>query len=246
MRIEKLFNRKFASIIGMVHLEALAGTPKASKTVQQIVDKACEEATQYSHCGIDGIIIENMNDIPYVKAEHVGPEIVASMTTVAREVRRSLPAAMPIEGFVFSHVADEGLIDGGAGPLLRYRKSINAEHVQIFCDIKKKHSSHSITSDVSLVETAKAASFFLADGVILTGTCTGAPVDIHEFRDLRGSLPESAKILIGSGVDEENVDSLKEASALIIGSHFKENGQWQNKLDPERIGRFMNKVLSWH
>ena len=37
-----------------------------------------------------------MNDIPYVKAEHVGPEIVASMTTVAREVRRCLPAAMPV------------------------------------------------------------------------------------------------------------------------------------------------------
>ena len=43
------------------------------------------------------------------------------------------------EGFVFSHVADEGFIDGCAGPLLRYRKNIGADHVKVFVDIKKKH-----------------------------------------------------------------------------------------------------------
>ncbi len=43
------------------------------------------------------------------------------------------------EGFVFSHVADEGWMDACAGDLLRYRKTIGAEDVLIFTDIKKKH-----------------------------------------------------------------------------------------------------------
>lgn len=43
------------------------------------------------------------------------------------------------EGFVFSHVADEGLLNACAGDLLRYRKNIGAAHVMIFTDIKKKH-----------------------------------------------------------------------------------------------------------
>lgn len=43
------------------------------------------------------------------------------------------------EGFVFSHVADEGIINACAGDLLRYRKHIGAENIQIFADIKKKH-----------------------------------------------------------------------------------------------------------
>ena len=43
------------------------------------------------------------------------------------------------EGFVFGHIADEGYMDSCAGSLLRYRKSIGAECVQIYCDIKKKH-----------------------------------------------------------------------------------------------------------
>lgn len=44
---------------------------------------------------MDGIIIENMNDIPYIKADQIGPEIVASMATVAKEVRRIYPS-LPI------------------------------------------------------------------------------------------------------------------------------------------------------
>lgn len=43
------------------------------------------------------------------------------------------------EGFVFSHVADEGFTDADAGQLLRYRKSIGADNVLVFTDIKKKH-----------------------------------------------------------------------------------------------------------
>lgn len=40
-----------------------------------------------------------------------------------------------------------------------------------------------ITSDVSLLETVKAAEFFLADGVILTGNATGEETNV---RDLLG------------------------------------------------------------
>ena len=60
-------------------------------------------------------------------------------------------------------------MDGCAGPLLRYRRTVGAGHVAVFCDVKKKHSSHAVTEDVGVVDTARAAQFFRADGVILTG-----------------------------------------------------------------------------
>jgi hypothetical protein len=62
-----------------------------------------------------------------------------------------------------------GWMDACAGPLLRYRRQIGGEHVAIFCDIKKKHSAHAVTQDVDIAETARAAQFFRADGVIVTG-----------------------------------------------------------------------------
>ena len=85
-----------------------------------------------------------------------------------------------MEGFVFAHVADEGLIESTAGSLLRYRRTIGAENVRVFADIKKKHSAHAITADVDIVETAKAAEFFQADGVIVSGISTGQPADASE------------------------------------------------------------------
>lgn len=135
-----------------------------------------------------------MHDVPYVQNENIGPEVIASMARVSAEIKqilRNIPCGVQMlasgncqalaiakaanlqfiraEGFVFSHVADEGFTDACAGNLLRYRKQIDAENILIFTDVKKKHSSHSITNDVSLLETVHAAEFFLTDGVILTG-----------------------------------------------------------------------------
>lgn len=43
-------------------------------------------------------------------------------------------------------------------------------------------SSHALTSDVSIEETAHAAEFFLSDGLIITGTATGVQADPRELR----------------------------------------------------------------
>ena len=49
--------------------------------------------------------------------------------------------------------------EADAGPLLRYRRMIGAEHVKILADIKKKHSAHAITSDLDVSQTAKGWTF---------------------------------------------------------------------------------------
>lgn len=112
----------------------------------------------------------------------------------------------------------------------------------VFADIKKKHSSHNITSDVSLVETAKAAEFFMADGIILTGTATGDPANVDELLELKSTtrLP----VIIGSGVTLENLENYLKADALIIGSYFKSNGHWENEVESSRVKRFMKTVLN--
>ena len=38
--------------------------------------------------------------------------------------------------------------EAAAGELLRYRRAIGATNVKVFCDIKKKHSSHAITAGI--------------------------------------------------------------------------------------------------
>uniref|UniRef100_UPI00398EE893 uncharacterized protein F13E9.13, mitochondrial isoform X3 n=1 Tax=Pristiophorus japonicus TaxID=55135 RepID=UPI00398EE893 len=145
-----------------------------------------------------------------------------------------------VEGFVFSHIADEGFLNACAGDLLRYRKKIGAEHIQIFTDIKKKHSSHAVTSDVSVSDTARNAEFFLSDGVILTGIATGEQANPEDLKDVKRAV--RIPVLVGSGVTVENMEQYMDADAMIIGSYFKKGGYWANELDSERINKFMTKV----
>jgi membrane complex biogenesis BtpA family protein len=246
------------SLIGMVHVAALPGSPRASFTVDQIVRQAVDEAKVLVEAGFDGIIVENMHDRPYINGPH-GPETVAAMTLVCAAVRevvggrplgvqvlsRGEQEALAIaaacgaqfircENFVFSHVADEGLMpDAAAGPLLRYRRSIAADHVRVFADIKKKHASHAITADVSLTDAAHGAEFFGADGLIVSGTATGKPVDPAHLAEVRAAT--SLPVLVGSGVTPQQVRPLlQHADGLIVGSWIKADGLWSNPVDPRR------------
>lgn len=251
-------------IVGMIHVRALPGTPKYDLKPEEIIQKAIEEAKIYQRNGIDVVAIENMHDLPYVK--NPGPEISSIMAIIGREIKKlgiycgiqilagankeALAVAkaagldfVRAEGFVYAHIADEGYIESCAGELLRHRKAINAEEVMIFVDIKKKHSSHSITSDVSIEETAHAADFFGADGLIITGISTGVKPSLEEVKKVRESTKN--KIILGSGITDENLrDYVKYAEIFIIGSFFKKQGLWSNEMDEERIKRFMKEFNS--
>jgi hypothetical protein len=138
-----------------------------------------------------------------------------------------------VEGYVFAHVADEGIIESDAGMLLRYREQIGAGHVKIFADVKKKHAAHAITADVNLAETAQAAEFSLADGVIVTGTSTGRQTEPKEVQAVAAAV--GIAVLVGSGVTPENIGQYPGADGFIIGSSVKRDGHWANAIDAARV-----------
>lgn len=251
------------ALVGMVHVRALPGTPFHHEPLDRIIAIAAEEAAALERAGFDAVELENMWDAPYLNRE-VGPEIVAGMTACSLAVRRatSLPfgvqvlagankAALAVaqvsgarfvrcEGFVFAHVADEGLMNSDAGELLRYRRAIGATDVAVFADIKKKHSAHAITADVDIVATAHAAEFFEADGVIVTGVATGSPADADEVRRVRAALPKDMRVLVGSGITPDNlVEFWDNTDAFIVGSYIKESGLWNQPLSPERMAKLV-------
>jgi membrane complex biogenesis BtpA family protein len=260
-------------VIGMIHVGALPGTPASAVSVRELVELAAREARVYREGGVDGIALENMHDVPYLRGS-VGPEIVAAMALIGQAVKAEgrsasrpsgdgLPVGIQIlaganaealavahaagldfiraEGYVFAHVADEGLIESSAAKLLRYRKMIGAERVQVWADVKKKHSAHAITADISLGATAETVAFMRGDAVIVTGSVTGDPPKIEDVREARAycRLP----VILGSGVDVNNIGAFcPEADGFIVGSHFKMDGHWANTVDPKRVERFMSEV----
>lgn len=263
------FARWFKStkpVIGMVHVGALPGTPAHRAPLREIETTAVRDAKIYRDAGIDGIMLENMHDTPYLRGT-VGPEIVAAMAVIAHAVRNvaGVPCGVQIlaganrealavalaagldfvrvEGFAFAHVADEGIIESSAGELLRFRRAIGADPVQIWADIKKKHSSHAITADVGLAETAHAVEFMRADAVIVTGIVTGDAPQSDDVRDARRGT--TLPLLLGSGVTASNLGRYwAEADGFIVGSEFKFEGSWASSVDAKRVRRFLRAAAA--
>lgn len=266
-RLMENFGRLFQTrkpVIGMVHVAALPGTFRHQLSMAEIVGRAVREARIYARAGLDAIMIENMHDLPYLRND-VGPEIVAAMSVIGTKIKEAsgLPcgvqilaganrAAMAVataaemdfirvEGYVFGHVADEGWIQASAGELRRYQRQLESEHILILTDIKKKHSSHAVTADMDVVETARAAQFFLSDGVIITGVETGQPTNPADVKRVKDIL--DIPVLIGSGVTIDNVaDYWQACDGVIVGSSFKSGGGWMNSVDEDRVDDFMDQV----
>jgi hypothetical protein len=244
------------ALIGVIHAQALPGTPASSLAVSAIAEAAAAEALIYAEAGFHGLCLENTHDRPYLKGAAIGPEIIAAMSIVGSAIRRATPLPLGIqilaganraaiavahacgasfvraEGFVFGHVADEGWIESSAGDLLRYRRAIGADNILVFGDIKKKHSAHAITADVDIVETAKAAEFFSIDGVIVSGVATGSPADPSEVEAVSSHV--QVPTIIGSGVTPQNIANYRGADAFIVGSCVKHDGVWSGRLDAAR------------
>jgi len=230
----------------------------SKRSIQELAGAAVAEAEVLADAGFAGLIVENMHDRPYVNGPH-GPELVAAMTRVCLAVREAAPnlvmgvqvlsagerEALAVahacgaqfircENFVFSQVADEGLMARGvAGDLLRYRRHIGAESVKVFADIDKKHASHALTADLSMTDWAEAAEFFGVDGVIVTGKSTGKASSVEQVAEVRRAtrLP----VLVGSGVTPAQVGELfQHSDALIVGTWIKNEGVWTNPVDAAR------------
>lgn len=257
---------KSCALIGAVHLPALPGAAGYCGSVSAITESILKEANIFKKFGFDALLVENTHDAPYLKG-HVYPETLSAMTAIIKSIKDEVGLPMGVqvlaaaniealaiataleldfvrvEGFVFAHVGDEGIHQACAPELVRKRFDLGSERVKIYADIKKKHSSHSITQDTDIVETAKAALMFKADGVIVSGVATGSSPSVSEAKEVKENI--DSPVLMGSGITEANIlEFMPYSDGLIIGSSLKKDGKWQNDLEPERCKRLMDVVSS--
>ena len=251
-------------IIGVIHVRPLPGSAGWDGDLERLCLEAIAEARLYRQVGIDAIVVENMHDVPYLRGR-VEPETTAAMAVVARAVkevvgplpvgvqllaganREALGVAVAagldflrVEGFAYAHVADEGLIQASAAELIRARAALRATSIEVLADIKKKHASHALTADLSIVDVAEGTEFCRADGLIVTGLATGKapmPATVDEVR-----THTRVPVLVGSGVTPDNASSFSQADGLIVGSFFKRDGGWENPVDGDRVRTFLRAM----
>src|SRR6187200_1070317 len=264
MEIAKALPPKF--LAAMIAVLPLPGSPLYDGDDQRVIDQALTDLDIYKRAGVDSIIFENDHDLPYIQPP-LDEKGITLMTAICKEARKkfngpigvqmleaanieSLEIAVEaeldyirVEAFVFAHVGGSGIINGSAGKILRRRKELNAEHIKVFADVKKKHGSHSLTIDLDIKDEIMQAEFFLADGVIVTSQFTGLNPDKNDL--VKAKEATRLHVLIGSGMNVDNIaDYLPLADGFIVGSYFRKDGKFHEQLEPERLNKFMEVFVS--
>lgn len=253
-------------LIGTIHLDPLPGAPRYDgAAMTDVIARAVSDARSYEEAGLDGLIVENEGDIPFLKPDLVGPETVAALAVVTAAVvaavrvpvgvfclaNATIPslAVAKATGARFiranqwanAYVANEGIIEGAAATTLRYRAAIDARDVLVLADVHVKHGSHAIVGDRSIAELTHDTEAFGADALIATGQRTGDPTTVDEVLQISGVA--SRPVLVGSGLDVDNAAELMStADGAIVGSAMKHDGVWWNPVDVERAKAIVAEV----
>ena len=252
------------TLIGMVHLAPLPGSPRWDGSMARVIAAALADARALVDNGMDAIIVENYGDVPFT-AGRVAASTVSAMTVIAHEIRRALPStplgvnvlksdprsALAVATAVGARfirvnvlagavVADQGIVQTDAYDLLRDRRLLGVE-VAIFADVQGKHAVP--LAPVELEQQARdLASRSLADGLVVSGRATGDATPIDDVKRVRSAVPD-VPILVGSGVTPETAaDLLSLADALIVGTSLKRDGDVSKPVDPERVRRLVDAV----
>lgn len=266
-RFKELFDTE-KPVIGMVHLLPLPGSPRyEAGGMKRVFEWAEEEASILEEAGVDGLQIENIWDLPYLKPDRIGPETVAGIAAAASVVVRKVKIPVGINCHINgvcqalavatatgarwvrafelanAYISNSGIIEAAGPEALRYRACLKADDIMIFGDFHVKHGSHHILSDRSLEEQAHDVENCGGDAVIVTGLKTGLAPTPEDIERIQKAV--SVPVLIGSGLSSTNLDKLFPLSdGAIVGSGFKEGGNWRNRVDFKRAADFMKKIRS--
>jgi membrane complex biogenesis BtpA family protein len=239
-KLKKIFKEDRNIIIGAIHFPPLLGYPNFPG-FKVALKNALKDLKAFEKGGVDGIIFENNYDVPH--KIFVDPRVIASMTYLGEKIKAStkLPVGISvlwndyktalsiakildlqfvrIPVFVDKVKTDYGVIKGEAEKIIKYRKSIGAENVALFTDIHVKHAK--LLSKYNVQTSARLAIGNKSDVIIITGKWTGQIPNVDELKKVRKKV-EDFPILVGSGLDKNNIKSIfKYANGTIVSTSLK-------------------------
>ncbi|WP_124977520.1 photosystem I biogenesis protein BtpA [Aphanothece sacrum] len=259
MDLIQTFNTK-NPIIGVVHLLPLPTSARWGGSLTAVIERAEQEATALAAGGVNGIIVENFFDAPFTK-NRVDPAVISSMTLIVDRIknlvvvpvginllRNDALGAMAIASTINAQfirvnvltgimATDQGLIEGNAHELLRYRRELGSD-VAILADVLVKHARPLGTPNLTTAvqDTIERG---LADGVILSGWATGSPPSLEDL-ELATAAAKRTPVLIGSGANWDNIGTLMQAAdGVIVASSLKRHGKITEPIDPIRVAQFV-------
>jgi membrane complex biogenesis BtpA family protein len=253
------------SIIGMVHLPALPGTPLYDEATGMtgIRDWVKRDLDALQSGGIDAVMFCNENDRPYnLDAD---PASIAAMADVVASFRNELSvpfgvnvlwdpkatlavaaatgAAFCREIFTGAFAGDFGLWVRSAGDAWRYRRQIGAQNVRLIFNINAEFAAPIAPRPVA--DVAKSVVFSSSpDAICVSGPITSQPADASALAEVTNAVKGSGvPVLVNTGFKVSNcAELLQYADGAIVGSSLKVDGITWNPVDKSRVEELMSAV----
>jgi uncharacterized protein len=257
------FGDKKKAVIAMAHIGALPGSPgyDAAGGLDKLIEDVLEDIRALQGGGVDAIMFGNENDRPYeLKAP---PEGIAAMAAIVQAAKAELKVPFGVnylwdptasiaigavtgasfvrEIFTGVFASDMGVWAPDCASAARLRAKLGCKDMKMLFNINAEFA-HSLDQRPIELRARSATFSSLADAILVSGPLTGQPVDQSGLRRVCETVTD-VPVFANTGVNKDNVtDILSCASGVVIGTHFKIDGDTWNKVDGERVKRFMDVV----
>ena len=259
-RFRRIFPNVDRPLIAMAHLGALPGTPLYDRPrgLDGIVSDVRRDLDVLVGAGFDAVLFCNENDRPYeLRASLASAAIMSRVVTECRP--ESIPfgvdflwdaecalAVAAATGAAFMREVVAGTWESDMGPfapdaakLLRERVALDAESTAVFMNVTPEFASSTGTRKPSELARSIAVSS-LADAILVSGLMAGTEPALSLVSEIRESVPPEVPVLLNTGARASNIASYLElVDGCIVGSDLKVDGKTWNRVDPERVKRFV-------
>ena len=251
-------------VAGVLHLPPLPGAPACVGDFQGVIDHAMRDADALIEGGIRSVVIENFGDAPFF-SYYVPPHVPAMMAVIGARVRSRFASVginvlrndghaalgvaaaaqadfIRINVFTGAAWTDQGLIQGRAAELTRYRAQLHQRATGIMADVRVKHA---VPAGTDCIETLarEALGRGGADGLIVTGAGTGQPTDMDDVRRVKG-VAGSRPVWVGSGASPQTISAIRQAAdGVIVGTVLHRDADIRAPIDVDRV-RSITETMS--
>lgn len=247
-------------VMTMIQPEPLPGSYRNDgKTFSEILSAVLAEAASISDLGFDGIIVQNMNDMPIKQISR--PEAIAYMTRIVSEIRRSfsdlkigvlvnwdgaasLAVAEAAEAdfirvehlYTRAEVTSAGILQAQCCDIIEMKKRIGTS-VPIFADIYESHGEH--IGKISVENAAwEAVNEAFADGLFIGGNTDDERIEICRSVKKKVNVP----CLLSGGATGENIERLMSVYDGVSVATWVKNGDMKNPIDIQRAKTFLENA----
>ena len=262
---EEMFHTK-KPIIAMLHLDALPGDPMYSRedSMEKTVAHARADLKALQDGGVDGILFSNEFSLPYERQmSFITPACMARVIgELMSEIRvpfgvdcisdglatLELAAAVGADfvrgTFCGVYVGDGGLYNNDFSRLLRRKAALPLDKLRMLYFINPESDRNLDTRP--LADIAKSTIFKAhPDGLCISASAAGQDVDDELIRQVKDAAHQVV-VLCNTGCRRDTVENkLATVDAAVVGTTFKENGDFFARVDAARVREFMDVVKTF-